>query len=128
MDSLWAELLDYSSAPDLTAREIEVLDFLLSAELPDADALREQASTARLLDTCPCGCASVHLAVDPAAPVATAAAPIALVVAVAEDSTELILRIRDGRLESIEVDCNRRLRDTFPSPDTLGPPLATYPG
>jgi hypothetical protein len=130
MDSLWAELADYSTAPDLTAREVEVLDFLLSAELPDADALRQQAASARLLDKCPCGCASVHLVVDPEAPTATAVSPIAMVVspATGAGSPELILRIRDGRLERLEIDCDRVLHDTFPAPDTLHPPVAIHPG
>jgi len=43
----------------LTAREQIVLDVLLAADFPAAEALREQAKTVEVVDVCGCGCPSI---------------------------------------------------------------------
>jgi hypothetical protein len=48
----------------LTSREREVLDFLVSVDDPAAEALRNQAATARVIQECECGCGGISLAVD----------------------------------------------------------------
>jgi len=49
----------------LTEREKEILLFLLSAvDLPDRDALLQQAEVAEVADECSCGCASIDLEID----------------------------------------------------------------
>jgi hypothetical protein len=117
--------LEYENAPDLTAREIEVLDYLLGADLPDAELLRKQAAGARLLHTCSCGCATVALVTDPEAPAARDL-PIAAVRSAAADPElpELVLRIERGRLVSIEIDGAGTLHETFPSPAEFDAPVA----
>jgi len=52
----------------LSEREREILAFLLSAPgLPDAEVLRRQAEVAVCSGSCPCGCASIDVTVDPSA-------------------------------------------------------------
>jgi hypothetical protein len=115
---------EYSSAPELTEREAEILDYLLAA-LPDSEQLREQAATARLLHTCSCGCATVALVTDPAV-AAAHDLPIAAVRSAGADpqAPELVLRIEHGRLASIEIDGHGKLYETFPAPDRFQAPLA----
>lgn len=43
----------------LTSRERAVLDLLLAADFPAAEALRAQAKTVEVVDTCGCGCPSI---------------------------------------------------------------------
>lgn len=53
---------DYPRA--LTEREASILAELLSADIPDQAALRQQAEHVSAEGGCPCGCASIELAVD----------------------------------------------------------------
>jgi hypothetical protein len=119
--------LDYENAPELTAREIEILHHLLSADLPDAELLREQAIGARLLHTCSCGCATVALVTNPDTPAARDL-PIAAVRSSAADPAlpELVLRIERGRLASIEIDGARTLHETFPPAEEFDAPVAVF--
>jgi hypothetical protein len=48
----------------LRPRERELLEFLLSADTPAAEALRVQAQSARATAYCGCGCPSIYLEVD----------------------------------------------------------------
>jgi|1186.fasta_scaffold08363_4 hypothetical protein len=117
--------LDYSNAPFLTEREMEILNHLLTADLPDAGVLRQQAASARLLHTCSCGCATVALLTDPDVG-AAGDLPIAAVRSAGRGlrAPELILRIEHGRLASIEIDGDGELHETFPSPERFEPPMA----
>lgn len=117
--------LDYSNAPFLTEREMEILNHLLTADLPDAGVLRDQAASARLLHTCACGCATVALLTDPELGAARDL-PIGAVHSAGRGvgAPELILRIEHGRLASIEIDGGGDLHETFPSPDLFEAPLA----
>src|ERR1700755_1437052 len=54
----------------LTERENEILTFLLSAEFPGVEKLRQQAQTAHVIGRCQCGCATIYLGVDESLPVA----------------------------------------------------------
>jgi len=47
-----------------------MLDFLLSGNFPDAEALRSQSGAATVVGGCDCACPSIALQVDVSAPVA----------------------------------------------------------
>ena len=49
---------------ELTAREGEILDFMLGVDDPRVEPLREQRKSVVATGLCGCGCASIHLAVD----------------------------------------------------------------
>lgn len=49
----------------LTQRERDVLDALLSADFPDAHALRAQAEDVEVVGTCGCGCPSIDFHKEP---------------------------------------------------------------
>lgn len=49
---------------ELTEREREVLEFLVSIDDPAAHALRAQAATAQVTGECKCGCGAIELDVD----------------------------------------------------------------
>jgi len=51
-------------ARPLSEREREILDLLLSLEVPGIAELREQAPTAQVVGMCECGCATIDLDVD----------------------------------------------------------------
>jgi hypothetical protein len=93
----------------LTQRETEILAFLLTAEFPGAEKLRQQAATAQVVGRCDCGCATVYLAVDPSLPVANEVTQSHAVEAVGETPgedkppREVIMFVSDGRLSSIEI-------------------------
>ena len=82
---------------------------MLSADDPRIEPLREQAAAARVIGTCPCGCATIYLEVDPAkARVATGLAHDAVNSHSCEHADlervrELILFVKDGWLSSLEV-------------------------
>jgi hypothetical protein len=48
----------------LTARESEILDFMLGVDDPRVEPLRQQRKSVVATGLCGCGCASIHLAVD----------------------------------------------------------------
>jgi hypothetical protein len=84
----------------LTPRERSVLDLLLTADFPGAAELRVQARTARVTGRCACGCPTIDLAVDDAAPVAGVDGRVAVEVDVAEGG--LIVFVDEGRLSGLE--------------------------
>lgn len=49
----------------LTQRERDVLDTLLAADFPDADAFRAQADDVEVVGVCGCGCPSIDFHKEP---------------------------------------------------------------
>jgi hypothetical protein len=91
----------------LSDREREVLEHLLSAEFPGRDALRQQLDVVTVVGTCACGCATVDLSVDrsraPAAELECSPPVQALVERGPGVPGELILHCADGYLTELEV-------------------------
>jgi hypothetical protein len=117
----------------LTERETEILTFLLTADFPGVEKLREQAQSAQVVGECACGCATVDLEVDAAAPVAEEIPQANAVNAAgrsrpeAELPPELILFVRDGRLESIEIVWfDEAPIAVFPPAEEFEPPAALW--
>lgn len=109
--SLWCQNagLCNLSAQDPSMRMSD--DRLLSLEFDGVQALRAQVPLARVVATCDCGCPTVDVEVDGAAPVSPFSAPTRLVpiegcVAAsntgAEASGGIILFVDDGRLSCLE--------------------------
>jgi hypothetical protein len=91
----------------LAADERRVLTFLLSDPFPGRDELQVQADMARVVGCCSCGCPSLALAVGssavPAAPT-HADLPVEVRGVNAEGAEyDLMLWVRDGYLDWIEV-------------------------
>jgi hypothetical protein len=53
-----------SDPPPLNDSEQAALNYLLAADFPGVEELREQARVASVVGRCPCGCASVDFSVD----------------------------------------------------------------
>jgi hypothetical protein len=109
------------------------LSFLLEPEFPGVEALRLQAGTASVVGRCECGCATIELATDPAAPAAEVVREPNAVEArgrARDDGRpppELSLFVRDGRLSSVEiVSYDEPVFDVFPAPGEFEEPRA-YP-
>ena len=103
----------------LTPRERSVLDLLLATDFPGAAELRVQARTARVIGRCACGCPTIDLAVDDAAPVADVDGRVAVDVDVADGG--LIVFVDDGRLSGLEYWSVGETPAEFPPPDTIRP-------
>jgi len=96
-------------ARPLTAREREILDFLLSVETAGIEELRQQADHARVVPWS-CGCASIDISVDQGA----APTPSAIAISPAIESQtkqkddlelffELLLWVDNGFLSGVEI-------------------------
>jgi hypothetical protein len=124
----WA-MQDTKPARALKAREREILEFLLTVEIPGVEQLRLQVDHARAVPW-DCGCASIDLVVD------RNAAPASALDTVIETRTEkkddpkrlldLILWIDDGFLSSVEiadhVEPHGKVSKVFPPPSSFDPP------
>ncbi len=117
----------------LTHREDEILTFLLSADFPRVEKLRDQAPTAQVSGRCECGCATIVLAVDESLPVAKEVAQKSAVDAIgrqrADSGTgpDLILFVEEGRLASIEIVFGgSEFASEFPPPDQFEKPVALW--
>ncbi len=114
----------------LTGREAEILEFMLSAAFPGNEVLREQASSALVLEQCTCGCATIDLGLEADAPVAPEIQGAPLIQTRARDMDEhpvaLMLFVRDGRLSSLEIVWydESQMTGEFPAPEFWGPPTA----
>ena len=91
-----------------TAREREILDFLLSADATGIDELRKQAASARVARWS-CGCASFNVVVDreraPRSMITTSPAVEAFSTERAdpERALDLLLWVEDGWLAGVEI-------------------------
>lgn len=93
-----------STFQPLDARERAVLDGLLRVDLPDADALRQQAATARGRRSCECGCPTIAFEVAPDAPRARADhRPWPVEGTSADGRLEVLLFVADGWLSEMEL-------------------------
>ena len=100
----------------LTPNERTTLDALLAADFPGAGELRLQAATARVTDRCACGCPTIELTVDEAAPPAVLAGRVAVEADVPDGG--LIVFADEGRLSGLEYWTTADETPTeFPSPD-----------
>lgn len=106
----------------LKSSERAALDVLLAADFPGAVELRAQAPTARVIDTCKCGCPTINLTVDQAAPVAdvTSRVPVQADVVEGQDGG-LLLFVDDGRLSCLEYWTVDGTPAQFPSPQQIRP-------
>src|SRR5687767_5478014 len=111
----------------LSAPERAALEALLGhADFPGRDALREQLGSTTVVGHCSCGCATVDLAVDPAAPAAPdARSPIPTDADVLGDDGEpvggVIVFVDDaGYLSMLEVYAyGEQPIAPFPGPERL---------
>ena len=91
----------------LTGDERDVLDTLLTDDVPHVAALRQQARAVRASRGCTCGCATIDLHVDPDAPVAAGDDTDPLEASVLDGSGRvaggLLLFVQGGRLSCLEV-------------------------
>jgi hypothetical protein len=105
----------------------------LAVEFPGVEALRAQTLAARVVRQCECGCATIDLATDPAAPVAVGVGAANAVEARGRARTDgrvppdLILFVGDGRLRSLEiVSYGEPVFETFPSPEEFEQPTVPW--
>jgi hypothetical protein len=98
-----AELVPLSEARPLTARERELIDFLLAGR-PTA-ALQAQAESAQVSAICSCGCPSVRLVTDERLPRARYPLPVKITAYQPKTRawTEVALHIVEGRLHELEI-------------------------
>jgi hypothetical protein len=113
----------------LTSPERAILDFLLTAEFQGRAALRAQVDHARASGRCPCGCATVDLAVDrTAAPPAQVSERMVADAMSRDGEYGLLLFVDDGYLSSVEIYGN--VADPppeFPPPSEFLEPLGHPP-
>lgn len=84
----------------LAPHERTALDTLLAADFPGAGELRAQAVTARVSGRCGCGCPTIDLEVDEAAPRAALKGSVAVEADVPDGG--LIVFVDGGRLSCLE--------------------------
>jgi hypothetical protein len=109
---------NYTQPRELKLNERDLLDFLLSADFPGNDQLREQLKRAEVVGDCDCGCGTIDLSVRPPFVAANSHEPIP--VEAHRAGIDVLLFVRDGRLSSLEIvdyENNRPL--TYPSPNKL---------
>jgi hypothetical protein len=106
-----------------TNREREILEMLLSVELPGIDELRAQVPSARVARW-DCGCSSFNIDVDRSVAPVSSVTRSPAVEAVSKppgDPLDLLLWVEDGWLSGVEiVDYVERHGDE--SPDEIPPP------
>ena len=116
----------------LTAREQEVLEFLVSVDGPASEDLRRQASTAWVTDECHCGCGAISLEVDRTqAQSAEVHAPITTYNDPADpgETRWLLLWLDRGWISGIEIGwISDEAPRGLPSVRGFGPPLENLPG
>jgi hypothetical protein len=120
----------------LTAREREILDFLLAVEVPGVEELRSQADVA-VAKPWAVGQASIDLVVDRqrARRSARALSPHLEIAArrrsdLSGCASELFLSVHEGWVESVAIvlrDPREPPPEVFPSPGDFEPPQATRP-
>ncbi|MFF1609900.1 hypothetical protein ACFVYA_19160 [Amycolatopsis sp. NPDC058278] len=84
----------------LTPNERTTLDTLLAADFPGAAELRAQATTARVVGRCGCGCPTIDLAVDDVTPRWPKKESVAVEADVPDGG--LIVFAEEGRLSCLE--------------------------
>jgi hypothetical protein len=116
--------MDAEEPRSLTNAEAAALGFMLAADFPGFEHLREQAKTARVVGHCSCGCASIDIAVDRAnTPPALAATPGVAAIAGSRDPrvTHLMLWVDGDYLSGLELSW-LEMTEVFPPPTMFDPP------
>jgi hypothetical protein len=117
----------------LTRRERDTLSYLLAVDFPGVEELREQARVASVVGRCRCGCATIELSVDAArARPAASREPVPVEARTHEVAAggplELILFVRDGWLDSLEITYYANETPVeFPPLDAFEPPETYSP-
>ena len=111
----------------LTADEAAALDFLVGADFPGAEELRQQAAVAQVVGDWGDCCPSIFLAVDQRrAPRANVREPIPVEAESKRGypARELLLFVEDGWLKSLELVHYEEQPGprTFPDPSDFSPP------
>lgn len=108
----------YAQPRQLAPRERELLTFLLTADFPGKECLREQAKVVEAIGECDCGCGTVHLSVRRGAE--PAAVRNQVPVEAHGKGIEALLFVRQGFLSSLEiVDYGDARPLTYPKPADL---------
>lgn len=87
----------------LTPDERLLLEALLAHDFPGAAELREQARSVRAERGYGCGCGTIDLVPDAAAPASAATSPVPVEGVFAGDWGGVLLFLAEGRLGSLEV-------------------------
>ena len=115
----------------LTPREAEVLDFMLSVDDPRIEPLRAQRPTVVVTGMCTCGCASIDLAVDrqrsPAAdicrqPISADFNSARANLADPNETYGLLIFLEEGWLSLLEIWWILKPPDEFPPVIAFDPP------
>jgi hypothetical protein len=85
----------------LRREERALLNFLLSADFPGRDGLRQQAETLRVVGECQCGCGTIEFQVQPNLPPAKVEHTIPI--EAYGDALDVLLFARNGFLGSLEI-------------------------
>lgn len=118
----------------LTAREAEILDFLLGVDDPRIEPLREQRKSVVATGICGCGCASIDLAVDrerykPAAicrqPISADFDPARTDLADPMEAGGLLVFLDEGWLSLLEIWWIERPPSEFPPAASFHAPEVT---
>jgi hypothetical protein len=103
-----------------------LLAVLEAAEFDGRDALVAQVDSAHVVARCPCGCATVDLAVDPEAPAAPSEVSIvpngaAVLGEGGDEIGGVLVLLDDGRLATLEIYSYGDPIAAFPPADRLRP-------
>jgi hypothetical protein len=108
----------YSKPRELKSTERILLEFLLSAEFPGREELKEQINRTEAVGECDCGCGTIDLAVKPPFRRASVREPIPI--EAHGTGVDVLLFVRNGTLLSLEiVDHRDDCPITYPKPDVL---------
>jgi hypothetical protein len=113
----------------LTEKERDALSFLLKAEFPGVEELREQAKVVSVVDRCKCGCATIDFSVDTeAARPAKSYEPVPVEATTRETAPggplDLLLFVREGWLVGLEIAYYANDAPVeFPPPSAFEPPF-----
>jgi hypothetical protein len=115
---------------DLTPRESEILDFLLSIDDARLDPLREQRRTVKVTGGCGCGCATIDLAVDRerSGPADICGQPVSAVLTPEAEPSDprdhvgLLLFLEDGWLSQVEIWWIQNPAPEFPPASSFAAP------
>lgn len=113
----------------LRPNERSLLEFLLTADFPERNPLKNQVEQVEVTEECDCGCGTVSLRVG--GKDLQSAVPERTVVEAYGDGLEVLLFARDGLLSSLEIIGHGDARPLpYPLPDQLTlwvPPRAPSP-
>jgi hypothetical protein len=108
----------FQNPRDLKPAERELLEFLLTADFPGRDELKQQLDCVEVIGDCDCGCGTINLTVENPVVHSTAREPIPI--EAHGKGLEVLLFVRNGLLSSLEiVDYGDHRPIPYPSPNSL---------